>query len=115
MANAAPASSQMPAVPPMRAVHGTMPGVDRNIPITAQNTASCVTRGFVNARYCETRLPEGEVSVVLSMEIRGVHTGIKQLWAYLSCITRVSVMQRRCHAEESRRGRDGWRRFESLA
>ena len=69
IANAAPASSQMPTVPPISTVHGTMPGVERNMPITAQNTASCVTRGFVSARYCETRLPEGEVIVVLSMGI----------------------------------------------
>ena len=57
MANAAPASSQMPTVPPISTVHGTMPGVERNMPMTAQNTASCVTRGLVSAMYWETRLP----------------------------------------------------------
>src|SRR5580698_4589228 len=75
MANAAPASSQMPTVPPINTVHGTMPGVDRNMPMTAQNTASCVTRGLVNAMYCESRLPEGEISVVLSIETQGTWRG----------------------------------------
>lgn len=60
MANAAPASSQMPTAPPIKTVHGTMPGVARNMPMTAQNTASCVTRGLVSAMYCDTRLPSGE-------------------------------------------------------
>ena len=67
MANAAPASNQMPTVPPISTVHGTMPGVDRNMPMTAQNTASCVTRGLVRAMYWETRLPGVWESVVLSM------------------------------------------------
>ena len=31
------------------------PGVARNIPITAQNTASCVTRGLVKAQYWAMR------------------------------------------------------------
>src|ERR1700686_890934 len=75
MANAAPASSQIPTVPPINTVHGTMPGVERNIPITAQKTASCVTRGLVNAMYCERRLPEGEISVVLSIETHGAWRG----------------------------------------
>src|SRR5471032_2961456 len=75
MANAAPASSQMPTVPPIKTVHGTMPGVARNMPMTAQKTASCVTRGLVNAMYCERRLPEGEVSVVLSIETHGAWRG----------------------------------------
>ncbi|MCY1300887.1 hypothetical protein D9M70_504730 [compost metagenome] len=32
MAKAAPASSQMPAAPPISTRHGTMPGVARNMP-----------------------------------------------------------------------------------
>src|SRR5471030_3116033 len=75
MANAAPASSQMPTVPPINTVQGTIPGVDKNMPMTAQNTASCVTRGLVSAMYCERRLPEGEISVVLSIETHGAWRG----------------------------------------
>ena len=48
-ANAAPASSQMPTVAATRRCTGGKPGTARNMPITAQKTASCVTRGFVNA------------------------------------------------------------------
>lgn len=85
IANAAPASSQMPTVPPISTVHGTMPGVDRNMPMTAQNTASCVTRGLVRAMYWETRLPGVWERVVLSM------------WVTLA----------RHRARATRRGRDG--------
>ena len=53
MAKAAPANSQMPTAPPISTGQGTMPGVARNMPITAQNTASCVTRGLVSAAYCD--------------------------------------------------------------
>jgi hypothetical protein len=33
-----------------------MPGVARNMPMIAQNTASCVTRGLVRAQYWAIRL-----------------------------------------------------------
>ena len=36
MAKAAPASSQMPAAPPISTRHGTMPGVARNMPMMPQ-------------------------------------------------------------------------------
>src|SRR5690606_12615232 len=55
-AKAAAASSQMPTVPATRVCHPGKPSVARNIPITAQNTASCVTRGSVRVQYCENRL-----------------------------------------------------------
>ncbi|MNT59765.1 hypothetical protein D3C72_1973020 [compost metagenome] len=51
MANAAAASSQMPTVPNSTRRMSGMPGAARNMPITAQNTASCVTRGLVRTRY----------------------------------------------------------------
>lgn len=51
-AKAALAKSQIPHEPPIKIVQGTIPGVERNMPITAQKTASCVTRGFVKAYKC---------------------------------------------------------------
>ena len=48
-ANAALASSQMPIVADITRCTGGRPGTARHMPITAQNTASCVTRGFVSA------------------------------------------------------------------
>jgi hypothetical protein len=39
-AKAAPASNQMPIDPPINIDHGTIPGVAKNMPIMAQNTAS---------------------------------------------------------------------------
>jgi len=50
-ANAAPANNQIPIDPPIRIGHGTIPGVAKNMPIIAQKTASCVTRGFVSTQY----------------------------------------------------------------
>ena len=50
-ANAAPANNQIPTMPPIKTEYGTMPGVAKNIPITAQKTASCVTLGLVNTQY----------------------------------------------------------------
>jgi len=47
-AAAAPATSAMPNVPAIRIRQGTMPGTARNMPITAQNTISETTRGFVS-------------------------------------------------------------------
>ena len=55
------------------------------MPITAQNTASCVTRGLVSAMYWEIRLPGVWERVVLSM--------------------RVTLARHRAQAR--RRGRDG--------
>jgi len=40
-------------------------GVAKNMPITAQNTANCVTRGFVSTKYWRKRL--GDEAVVLDM------------------------------------------------
>ena len=56
IANAAPANNQIPiaAGKTMRQL-GTVSDA-KNMPITAQKTASCVTRGLVNARYCARRL-----------------------------------------------------------
>ncbi|MOA50042.1 hypothetical protein D3C78_1730110 [compost metagenome] len=51
MAKAAAASSQMPMVPNSTRRISGMPGTARNMPMTAQNTASCVTRGLVSTRY----------------------------------------------------------------
>ena len=50
-AKAAPASSQMPSVATATRPSGGSSRVDRNMPITVQNSASCVTRGFVSAQY----------------------------------------------------------------
>jgi hypothetical protein len=47
-AAAAPATSAMPIVPARKAWSGTAPGTARNIPITAVNTMSETTRGFVS-------------------------------------------------------------------
>ena len=38
-------------------VGGTMPGVDRNMPITAQNTMSDTTRGLVRLKNWRRRKP----------------------------------------------------------
>ena len=50
-AKAAPANSQMPTTPPINMRYGTIPGVAKNIPITAQKTANCVTLGLVKTQY----------------------------------------------------------------
>jgi hypothetical protein len=42
-------------------------GVAKNIPMTAQNTANCVTRGFVSTKYWRKRL--GDEAVTLGMGI----------------------------------------------
>jgi len=55
-ANAAAASSQMPMVAATTLPISGKPGVARNMPITAQNTASCVTRGLVSTRYWRHKL-----------------------------------------------------------
>src|SRR5690606_22953422 len=47
------------------------PGVARNMPITAQNTASCVTRGFVRTIYCRSRLCGGMLSVIMGDSLLG--------------------------------------------
>src|SRR5712691_355993 len=65
-AAAAPATSQMPVVAASRSFGGTMPGVARNMPITAQNTMSDTTRGLVRLRNWRRRKPAGtEVSCIL--------------------------------------------------
>ena len=48
-AAAAAATSQMPAVAASVGTSGGQPGTARNMPITAQNTISCTTRGLVSA------------------------------------------------------------------
>src|SRR5207249_1331345 len=55
-ANAAPASSQIPTVAATTVFQSGRSGVARNMPMTAQNTASCVTRGLVSAQYWAMRL-----------------------------------------------------------
>ncbi|MNS76776.1 hypothetical protein D3C72_1103320 [compost metagenome] len=54
-ANAAPASSQIPMVPNTTARQSGNSSLARNMPMTAQNTASCVTRGLVSAQYWAMR------------------------------------------------------------
>src|SRR6267378_718367 len=54
-AAAAPATSQMPMVAASRSFGGTMPGMDRNMPITAQNTIKDTTRGLVRLRNSRRR------------------------------------------------------------
>src|SRR5690606_36336900 len=70
-AKAAAASSQMPNVPATTIPGSGSPGVARNMPITAQNTASCVTRGFVSTRYCRSRLCGCRLSVVMGNSLLG--------------------------------------------
>jgi hypothetical protein len=41
----------MPTVAMTTVRHGGSSDVDRNMPITAQKIASCVTRGLVSAQY----------------------------------------------------------------
>jgi hypothetical protein len=48
-AKAALANNKMPNEAPIKTDQGTIPGVAKNIPIIAQKTANCVTRGFVKA------------------------------------------------------------------
>ena len=62
------ASKPMPALPAASNVHGTIPSVARNMPMTAQNTASNVTRGLVN----ETRSRATSVKRAAVGEIAGV-------------------------------------------
>src|SRR5690349_14374741 len=50
-AAAEPEAIQMPSVPNTSARHGGSPGTARNMPITAQNTSSAMTRGLVSWRY----------------------------------------------------------------
>jgi hypothetical protein len=50
-ANAAPASSQMPAVATATEIRLGNSWLDRNMPITAQKMASWVTRGLVSSQY----------------------------------------------------------------
>jgi len=49
IAAAAPATRAMPNVPASSTRDGTIPGVARNMPITAVNTMSETTRGLVSA------------------------------------------------------------------
>ena len=55
-ANAAPVSSQIPTVAAAIKRQLGAPSVASNMPITAQNTASLVTRGLVNDQYWAIRL-----------------------------------------------------------
>ena len=48
-AAAAAATSQMPTIAAIATRQSGMPGVASSMPITAQNTISCTTRGFVSA------------------------------------------------------------------
>ena len=49
IAAAAPATSAMPNVPASSTRGGTIPGVERHMPITAVKTMSDTTRGLVSA------------------------------------------------------------------
>src|SRR5471032_252808 len=62
-AKAAPASNQMPTVAATSRCQSGMQSLARNMPITAQKTASCVTRGLVSAQYWEARLAVLDVAV----------------------------------------------------
>src|SRR5215813_298718 len=55
IAAAAPAASAMPIVPNSTALSGGQPGVARNMPMTAVNTISVTTRGFVSERNWRAR------------------------------------------------------------
>jgi hypothetical protein len=66
-AKAAAASNQIPIVPAITFCMSGKTGVAKNIPMTAQNTASCVTRGFVSTKYWRKRL--GDEAVTLGMGI----------------------------------------------
>ena len=52
IAAAAPATSAMPMVAASNILKGTMPGVARNMPITAVKTISDTTRGLVSSQNC---------------------------------------------------------------
>ena len=54
-ANAAPASSQMPAAVQNSSSQPGKPGVASRLPMTAQNTVIWVTRGLVSVQYCAAR------------------------------------------------------------
>ena len=65
MAAAAPATSAMPSVPNSSARSGTMPGVARNMPMTAVNTINDTTRGLVSASNCWSRTPDCRICTLL--------------------------------------------------
>src|ERR1700757_1110587 len=67
-AKAAPAKSQIPMVAGTTKCQLGNSGVAKNMPIMAQNTASCVTRGLVSAQYCAIRLG-GAVKVVMLWDV----------------------------------------------
>jgi hypothetical protein len=54
-AAAALATSQIPIVAGNAMRHSGIPGAANSMPITAQNTISCTTRGLVSAMYCIQR------------------------------------------------------------
>src|SRR5690554_6891976 len=70
-AKAAAASSQIPTVAATTSPASGSPGLARNMPITAQNTANCVTRGFVSTRYCRSRLCDCRLRVVMGCSLLG--------------------------------------------
>src|SRR5690606_5505462 len=70
-AKAAAANIQMPSVAATTLPASGSPGVARNMPITAQNTASWVTRGLVSTRYCRSRLCDCGLSVVMGYSLLG--------------------------------------------
>ncbi len=67
MAKAAAASSQMPTVPATTRPRSGRPGLARNMPITAQKTASWVTRGLVSTRYWRASDGSGAGRVVMAL------------------------------------------------
>jgi hypothetical protein len=66
IANATPAKSPMAMVLAISAVHGTTPGVERNMTMTARKTANYVTLGFVSPNYRETRKPKAAAQASVS-------------------------------------------------
>ena len=55
VAKAAPASNQIPSVAASTRAGDGSGSAASSMPITAQNSASCVTRGLVNCQYCRAR------------------------------------------------------------
>ena len=56
IAAAAPATKPIPNVAAISTTGGTMPGVARNMPMTAVNKISDTTRGLVSWKNCCARL-----------------------------------------------------------
>jgi hypothetical protein len=71
-AKAAAASNQIPMVPAITFCKSGIVGVAKNIPMTAQNTANCVTRGFVSTKYWRKRLGDEAVALVMRVDLKSL-------------------------------------------